>query len=302
MAIPEVIPHLQSIPEQIEAVTIENNDWWILSRAGVNRKISGANMLAAISGSISSSAQLGDIIYTMNPSNPTGYVECDNSAYNPATYPAFFALFGYTWGNSAGNFRVPDFRGRSPMGAGTGIEHIAPSPNNPLTPRVVGTYYGLESSTDTDTPTISIGNTVVVGSIAINSFTPTGTVNIGAVTFVGTSAVLTGTVAITDPGHTHDVTTVPVQVAETPGRAVAIDNTYTTTSALTGITAALTMAAYVPAGTIASPTATFTGGLISPTGTVTLATHTHTASSTAVSITNSTVHPVTIVRVLIKIS
>jgi microcystin-dependent protein len=64
---------------------------------------------------------------------PTGWLECDGSAYAQTTYPQLYAALGSTWatcarqdgtgGNysapTAGNFRVPDLRGVFLRGVGT---------------------------------------------------------------------------------------------------------------------------------------------------------------------------------------
>jgi len=302
MAIPEEIPLIQPIPQFVEITALVDSDWFVVSHAGVTYKISKANLATAIGGGGSSSDQIGDIKMTMNPTNPTGWVDCDNASYSTATYPAFYALFGYTWGNDAGNFRVPDYRGRSPMGVGTGIEHIAPNPNDPLTARAIGTYYGVETYTGSDNPTVTVSNATVSATVTINDITSAGTIVVSTPTFTGTPATLTGTVAITDPGHSHDVSTDPVSVAEAAGTSVALHDTYTTTAETTGITAALTMNSYSPAGTVSTPTATFNGTLVTPTGTVATTPHNHAASITQVDINSEVVHPVTISRFIIKIA
>jgi microcystin-dependent protein len=53
---------------------------------------------------------------------PTGWLTCDGSLVLRATYPALFAVIGSTWGADDGstNFRLPDMRGRAPIGTGTG--------------------------------------------------------------------------------------------------------------------------------------------------------------------------------------
>jgi microcystin-dependent protein len=63
----------------------------------------------------------------------------------------------YGLGNGSSTFNVPDMRGRSPIGAGTG---------SGLTARVVGTNYGAETVTldSTSLPTHSHTNTVSGGS------------------------------------------------------------------------------------------------------------------------------------------
>lgn len=55
-------------------------------------------------------------------SAPTGWLLCDGTAVNRTTYADLFAAIGTTWGvgNGTTTFNVPDLRGRSPIGAGTG--------------------------------------------------------------------------------------------------------------------------------------------------------------------------------------
>lgn len=48
---------------------------------------------------------------------PAGWLLCDGTAYDQSTYPALFSLIGAAYGTApAGQFRVPDLRGRGPMG------------------------------------------------------------------------------------------------------------------------------------------------------------------------------------------
>lgn len=53
-------------------------------------------------------------------SAPPGYLFCDGASYATSSFPGLFAAIGYTWGGVGANFNVPDFRGRSPIGVGTG--------------------------------------------------------------------------------------------------------------------------------------------------------------------------------------
>lgn len=49
---------------------------------------------------------------------PAGWVLCDGRTLPAGDFPELFSVFGYRWGgDGAGNFSVPDFRNRSPMGA-----------------------------------------------------------------------------------------------------------------------------------------------------------------------------------------
>jgi microcystin-dependent protein len=50
---------------------------------------------------------------------PTGWFLCDGSVVSQTTFAALFAIIGTTYntgGEGAGNFRLPDFRGRIPVG------------------------------------------------------------------------------------------------------------------------------------------------------------------------------------------
>lgn len=73
---------------------------------------------------------------------PTGWLLCDGTAYQQSSYTALYAAIAGAYNTSAGNsapasgyFRVPDLRGRSPIGAGTG---------NGLTARTLATEIGAE--------------------------------------------------------------------------------------------------------------------------------------------------------------
>lgn len=43
---------------------------------------------------------------------PTRTLLCDGTSYTTTAYPALFSAIGYSFGGSAGNFNVPDFRGQ----------------------------------------------------------------------------------------------------------------------------------------------------------------------------------------------
>lgn len=81
----------------------------------------------------------GQILAYGGGSVPTGYLECDGTQYATTTYPDLFSVIGYTYGGSGANFNVPDFRGRSLLGEGTG---------GGLTARARGDTAGQEAITD----------------------------------------------------------------------------------------------------------------------------------------------------------
>ncbi len=69
---------------------------------------------------------------------PSGWLECDGSAVSRTTYADLYSAIGTTWGAGDGSttFNVPDLRGRTPIGAGTG---------SGLTARTLGDTVGAET-------------------------------------------------------------------------------------------------------------------------------------------------------------
>tara|TARA_R110000796_G_scaffold252406_1_gene386620 strand:+ start:851 stop:1471 length:621 start_codon:yes stop_codon:yes gene_type:complete len=66
---------------------------------------------------------------------PTGWAVCDGASLLVASYPGLFAALGYTYGGAGANFSLPDMRGRTAIGAGTGVG---------LTARTLGDAVGAE--------------------------------------------------------------------------------------------------------------------------------------------------------------
>lgn len=58
----------------------------------------------------------GTIISFAGNSVPDGWMICDGSVVSPVDFPRLFAAIGNTYGSSGGNFRLPDLRGRVPLG------------------------------------------------------------------------------------------------------------------------------------------------------------------------------------------
>jgi microcystin-dependent protein len=76
-------------------------------------------------------------------SEPEGWLLCDGRAVSRTTYADLFAALETTYGAGDGSttFNLPDYRGRAPIGAGTG---------SGLTARTLGTAYGAETHTLTE--------------------------------------------------------------------------------------------------------------------------------------------------------
>lgn len=104
---------------------------------------------------------------------PAGYLLCDGSAISRTTYASLFSVLSTTYGagNGSTTFNVPDFRGRVPMGAGTGTG---------LTARSRGETPGAETHTLTEAQMPSHGHSLGPGqSFGVNFGANAG----GAATF-----------------------------------------------------------------------------------------------------------------------
>lgn len=312
MAIPEVIPHILTPPELPITETSNSTDIYVVSQSGVTYGQTRDTLLSSVAAAAASPT--GTIVMYAGSVAPTGWLICNWTSYVTSDYQDLYDLIGYTYGNDAGKFRVPDFRGRAPIGVGTGIRHIGGSPNTALTARTLGSFYGYETSTGTDTPTISVSNASLVLTITVNpisySITPSGTVTVDStpLTVDFSNAIIPSheEILVSDT-HTHDVTTLPILVTEVGAVAVAQNATYTTTAETVTVDLTGQPLTHTPSGTqdlSHTHTATFAGsaatGTLTATATGTTPAHNHTASSSAVSITVDTIQPVQCVNFIIK--
>lgn len=99
-----------------------------------------------------SGLETGDIIATAKSTASTGFLLCDGSAVSRTTYADLFSAIGTTYGSGDGSttFNVPDMRGRSPVGVGTGAGGGAsgtglPSGGSALTAVSRATWLGAET-------------------------------------------------------------------------------------------------------------------------------------------------------------
>ena len=85
-------------------------------------------------------SSVGDIKMGGWAAAPSGWLLCQGQLVSRATYSALFAVVGTTFGAGDGSttFGLPDLRGRSPMGSGTGTG---------LTARTLGANVGTETHT-----------------------------------------------------------------------------------------------------------------------------------------------------------
>lgn len=78
-----------------------------------------------------------------------GYLLCDGSSYDITKYADLYKVILFTYGGSVATFKVPDLRGRLPMGAGTGTGLNASGTGAPTgsaqTARTRGAWGGEET-------------------------------------------------------------------------------------------------------------------------------------------------------------
>lgn len=120
---------------------------------------------------------------------PVGWLLCDGGSYDITEQSALFAVIGYRWGGGSGRFNVPDFRNRSPMGAGDTVSIAAEAGARYVT-------IGIDNLPSHDHGVTDPGHTHVF----------TGTAHTHALTDPGHTHVFVGaahTHGVTDAGHTH---------------------------------------------------------------------------------------------------
>lgn len=93
-----------------------------------------ADLAAAVTALASGGAEAGDLKASARSAPSTGWALCDGTAVprTGGTYDALFAAIGTTYGvgNGSTTFNLPDFRGRTIIGAGTGTGLTARSRGN----------------------------------------------------------------------------------------------------------------------------------------------------------------------------
>ena len=117
-------------------------------------EVNGMGGLPAVDGSqLVNVLPSGSLMQFAGSSAPAGWSICDGSAISRTTYAALFAAIGTTFGagNLTTTFNLPDFRGRTAIGAGTGAGDGASGSGLPagtaLAARARGQYGGAQTHT-----------------------------------------------------------------------------------------------------------------------------------------------------------
>jgi len=234
---------LQAMPPGVVLTQLQANQvWWVEKRTtqyrlylyggiydSTIRQVNSTAPLPTNSGPSSPGVPAGTLLDFAGPVAPSGYLLCDGSSYSTTTYSGLFNAISYTWGGTGSSFNVPDLRGRTTIGAGSGTgltfralatysgeeTHVLVSGETPLVAHSHGfsvpAQTGLTTSTGTSN-TVSL-NTAGGSTGSGSTGSGTGTIATGNTgssatgvsvnSSVGTLTAAGGTGSVTDPGHTH---------------------------------------------------------------------------------------------------
>jgi microcystin-dependent protein len=146
---------------------------------------------------------IGEIVTFAGSSNPSvNFLLCDGSSYLRSDYPDLFAVIGSVFGSAdSTHFNVPDLRGRTAVGAGTGPG---------LSSRSLGASFGEESHTLTGTEMPSHTHTDTGHLHAEGTATPfpqlapPAGVFVGAIPGAGFTGVGNAAISNTGGGGSHN--------------------------------------------------------------------------------------------------
>ncbi len=122
-----------------------------------------------------SEAYLGEIRLFAGNYAPENWALCNGALLSISSYEALYTILGLTYGGDGKTtFGLPDYRGRLPVGQGTGLG---------LTPRVLAQTMGTETCTVTEANTPPHTHLFMVSTNTANSATPVDTAEPGGMTF-----------------------------------------------------------------------------------------------------------------------
>ncbi|GGF06779.1 microcystin dependent MdpB family protein [Aliidongia dinghuensis] len=126
-------------------------------------------------------AYLGEIRMFAGPYAPQGWALCDGSSLSVSGNEALYALIGTTWGGDTTNFKLPDLRGRLPIGQGQGTS---------LTARTIGqTGGGTQAALDASTLPAHT-HAVMASTAAATSTEPGAALGLATTAYPGSSSSL----------------------------------------------------------------------------------------------------------------
>jgi microcystin-dependent protein len=97
-----------------------NQPYWLGIQVGSDPELSPRTKLTSAPYTFQTTWPVGSVIMFAGSMPPPGWLLCDGTAYDPATYPDLHGVIGTNYGSDGGNFKVPDLRGKGPMGFNSG--------------------------------------------------------------------------------------------------------------------------------------------------------------------------------------
>jgi microcystin-dependent protein len=224
--------------------------------------VSALVMLPEVANACGSEPYVGEVCTFAIRYCPQGYLPADGRAVPVSSYQALYALIGTIYGGDTTNFKLPDLRGRTAVGTGTGTN---------LPSVVLGQNIGVPSvilnAAQVPIP-VHIHPAIfaaTTGSQSINIPATTGNLNVAASLPVSTNVgTTTGTISALSNGNTGYLAGISGKMGT---QAITITGPYTTIAPQAGASATLPTAVTVTgnAGTAANTVniTTVTGGSVS---------------------------------------
>ena len=255
---------LQAMPPGVTLAQLQPNQvWWVEKRTTLYRLYLYGGIFDSTKNQVVSTAPLpssaatggvpaGTLLDFAGPIAPSGYLLCDGSSYSTTTYSGLFSAISYTWGGTGSSFNVPDLRGRTTIGAGSGTgltfralatysgeeTHVLVSGETPLVAHSHGFSVPAQTGLTTSTGTSNTVSLNTAGGSTGSGSTSSGTGNIASGntgsnttgiavnSSVGTLTAAGQTATVTDPGHKHQ-----------PSNNTLIGNVVAATALNNGVTA-----------------------------------------------------------------
>jgi microcystin-dependent protein len=116
---------------------------------------------------------VGEIRLFAFPRTPTGWLPCDGRSVSASQFDALFAVIGTTYGGDSQNFKLPDLRGRVPIGQGQGHN---------LPPYVLGQLAGEETHSLTNSELPAHSHALVASTAVATDVTPSPSLHLATAT------------------------------------------------------------------------------------------------------------------------
>ncbi|HUW60711.1 MAG TPA: tail fiber protein [Candidatus Bathyarchaeia archaeon] len=153
---------IDGVPKEALADVFKNSPRWLGIKVGLDAEMTSRQKISSVPYALTAThvstaihgAPVGTIMMFAGPSPPPGWIFCTGQQLNATTNPEYAALYdviGTAWGGTgATSFYLPNFRGRTPIGSGTGIDANTDTgfgKKAGLTARAVNTAVGNDTAT-----------------------------------------------------------------------------------------------------------------------------------------------------------